>query len=383
MSTQSNHRMVSALHLGIVGLLASLTPLLTVPPAHGQSAGDRRVIIEGSELLGFDLPNGPQQVVAPLVSPLDGLAFAPDGRLFGLLLSFPKLTPPPPFAVLYTIDSTGATVDPVYLWISPYETFFDMAFATDGGFFLLTRGFPPGDPPQEVQYLRHIEPDTGNVISATIVPDQVEALAPSATGLWLLGRERLLHFDPVTTQIHDTGLTFYLVGEILHADSDSSGALWVITEPVIVAPPTSSYHRLDPATGAHRQLPDGHLGPMAIERRCQPSNTARCLLGGRFRATVGWRDFADRRGDATVAAAGSTDSALFWFFDPSNWEILVKVIDGCAENGHYWVFAAGTTDVEHTLEVTDLVTGQVFSTTNPLGRASEAITATDAFPSCP
>jgi hypothetical protein len=27
---------------------------------------------------------------------------------------------------------------------------------------------------------------------------------------------------------------------------------------------------------------------------------------------------------------GTDDSALFWFFEESNWEMLVKVLDGCS-----------------------------------------------------
>jgi hypothetical protein len=122
--------------------------------------------------------------------------------------------------------------------------------------------------------------------------------------------------------------------------------------------------------------------PIAIDRRCQPSATARCLQGGRFRATAHWRDHQGRTGDCQVAPRGSADSALFWFFDAANWELLVKVIDGCNNNGHFWVFAAGTTDVEYTLEVTDLHTGEVFTSTNPLGQAAPAVTATTAFEGC-
>ncbi len=41
----------------------------------------------------------------------------------------------------------------------------------------------------------------------------------------------------------------------------------------------------------------------------------------------------------------SPDSALFWMFAPGNWEVLVKVLDGCASNGRYWILSAGATDV--------------------------------------
>jgi hypothetical protein len=62
---------------------------------------------------------------------------------------------------------------------------------------------------------------------------------------------------------------------------------------------------------------------------------------------------------------------------------MVKVLDGCASNGHYWVFAAATTNVEYTLRVTDVLTGDVREYLNPLGNSSPAVTDTAAFAGCP
>ncbi|MCP4658622.1 MAG: hypothetical protein GY856_24695 [bacterium] len=82
-------------------------------------------------------------------------------------------------------------------------------------------------------------------------------------------------------------------------------------------------------------------------------------------------------------AYGSDDSGLLWFFDPDNWELLVKVLDGCAVNQRYWVFAAATTNVETTLEVTDSLSGQMKTYHNPLGTSAAAVTDTFAFATCP
>jgi hypothetical protein len=83
-----------------------------------------------------------------------------------------------------------------------------------------------------------------------------------------------------------------------------------------------------------------------------------------------------------VPLAGG-DSGAFWFFGFSNWEMLVKVLDGCGVNGHFWVFAAGSTDLEYTLRVTDTSTGNVQEYFNPLGGTATAITDTIAFADCP
>ncbi|MEM9593573.1 MAG: hypothetical protein AAGD06_04895 [Acidobacteriota bacterium] len=104
------------------------------------------------------------------------------------------------------------------------------------------------------------------------------------------------------------------------------------------------------------------------------------LADGRFEVEVVWRDDAGSTGRGVLARPPSEDSALFWFFERENWELMVKVLDGCAINQHHWVFSGATTDVEHTLTVRDTVTGAVRTYTNPLGTASPAVNDTAAFP---
>jgi hypothetical protein len=43
--------------------------------------------------------------------------------------------------------------------------------------------------------------------------------------------------------------------------------------------------------------------------------------------------------------------------NPNNPEVFVKLLDGTAINGEYWFFYGGLTDLEYTLTVTDIVTG--------------------------
>lgn len=79
----------------------------------------------------------------------------------------------------------------------------------------------------------------------------------------------------------------------------------------------------------------------------------------------------------------TVDTGSFWFFDDSNLELMVKVLDGCAVNGRHWVFAAGLTDVEVELDVTDAWTGQTKTYRNPLGTPFAPIQDTAAFATCP
>ena len=71
---------------------------------------------------------------------------------------------------------------------------------------------------------------------------------------------------------------------------------------------------------------------------------------GRFRITLRWTDHAGIDHDATATRL-TEESGQFWFFDPSNPELTIKVIDGTGVNGHWWVFASSMTDLGFTLSV--------------------------------
>lgn len=134
-------------------------------------------------------------------------------------------------------------------------------------------------------------------------------------------------------------------------------------------------------------LPDGFRFLLQTHRvtplGCEPTETRLCLQDGRFEVEVTWRDFEGGSGPGRVGEARTRDSGLFTFFAPDNWELQVKVLNGCALNDHFWVFAAGTTNVGWTLTVRDLVAEESWTATNPLGRVSPAVTDVGAFGRCP
>ena len=127
--------------------------------------------------------------------------------------------------------------------------------------------------------------------------------------------------------------------------------------------------------------------------KCAADEYTRCLRDSRFALTATWTkggdddggDDGDGDGDdgqarnATVVPAGTNGSGIFSFFDPANWEILVKVLDGCEANGHVWVFAASTTDLESVVRVEDTVTGEMREYRNAPGAAASAVTDNKAF----
>src|SRR4029078_7627566 len=121
----------------------------------------------------------------------------------------------------------------------------------------------------------------------------------------------------------------------------------------------------------------GRLTVFPNDGLCIPGATALCFQDRRFRAEM---QFVANGHPGTGRAVTLTDqTGFFWFFNPENVEAVVKVLDGCAINGHFWVFAAGLTNVETTLTVTDLLTGARSTFNNPAGTAFQPIQNTAAF----
>ena len=112
---------------------------------------------------------------------------------------------------------------------------------------------------------------------------------------------------------------------------------------------------------------------------CRADAETLCLRDSRFEVKMDWLSADGESGPGRVVDAGTNDSGLFQFFDPQNWEVLVKVLDGCAINQRTWVLGASTTDLGYRIRVTDTVTGESRSYVNEPGRPAPAITDTEAF----
>lgn len=98
----------------------------------------------------------------------------------------------------------------------------------------------------------------------------------------------------------------------------------------------------------------------------------------RFDASATWES-AEASG-AGLPRALTAASGGFSFFDPDNLEVQVKVLDGCAINGHFWVFVSGLTNLGVEVSVGDSLTRLGRSYTNPLGHLFEPVADTLAFP---
>ncbi len=193
-----------------------------------------------------------------------------------------------------------------------------------------------------------------------------------------------------------TGLSYSYQDELRIRAYDASGA--ALTEPLKIADIGTGVVDVsqgDTAEGRHADAAaseDGWVvswvrsaGASGIyAQRISPAcgSGIELCLGERFVAKVQWKASAiDAQGQGRPLDQVS-DSGSFWFFSPTNAELVVKVLDGTSINGKFWVFYGSLTDVEFDLQVTDRLTGLSRSYHNPAGTmASRA--DTEALPAGP
>ena len=91
---------------------------------------------------------------------------------------------------------------------------------------------------------------------------------------------------------------------------------------------------------------------------CLESGGQSCLQDGRFKVRA-WYDHEENQNRARIRDALVGDAAsLFYFFTFDNPELMVKVVDGCVLNGRYWVFGSAATDLNYSVLVEDMATGE-------------------------
>lgn len=261
------------------------------------------------------------------------------------------------------------------------EEVLDLKTDARGRLFLLTRA--RSSAPEVSHRLIELDPADGRQLGNLALPREVEALAAAPDGFWAASGGRIFSLDPATGELG--GPSFPLGNRGLYdMDVDSTGSLWFWDEGVC-SPPCPAFYRLDPYTGA---ITSGfgasdqavHMQDLAIRRGCPSDLGIACLQGGRFMAVVRFKDFAGVGGWARVAAGRSADTGIFSFFDTNNWELMVKVLNGCDLNGHFWVYASASTTIEYELQVFDNFLGTRRSYTNASGQVAVSVTDGSAFP---
>jgi hypothetical protein len=384
---------------GFNGLDAAIAPSgdLVVVWAHGpfvllrEQRPDGSWVTEPSRVLASDTisvgPTAPALFEPAVHTGLDGASrvFAVDGYAFpyqdrGHLLGVrvgPLLPNGDPSSLNpIAVPATGVDHDP------------DVARAADGSYLLVWGG----DPATQLPILPVPRPAVLAVryTASDLLPDGPVFVEETAAG----------QGAPAVDAMPGGG--YIVAWEVLSPGPrvrarrlDEEGT--ALDPPVALAPPQSwGQTAPDLAVGpgglvvtAWQEVPDPDVVPVqcpgeqvqvrSFQAACPGGGTV-CLAGGRFELAL--RYFDPRRGIAPANAAGSAltaDAGYFWFSAPDNVEVVVKVLDGRALNGHFWVFYGGLTDLGFDLEVVDTLTGakRKFSST-PGPMASRGVV--DALP---
>ena len=123
-----------------------------------------------------------------------------------------------------------------------------------------------------------------------------------------------------------------------------------------------------------------YVNVLPDEPACVQDTDTLCL-GDRFEVEVTWQT-PDGTAGAGKATRLTEDTGTFSFFNAANLELMVKVLDGCASNQHFWVFSGGLTNVGVELRVTDTQSGTVKTYTSALNTPYQPLQDTAAF-TCP
>lgn len=112
------------------------------------------------------------------------------------------------------------------------------------------------------------------------------------------------------------------------------------------------------------------------------TNSTQVCLSDRFQVTAGFVDQGGGSGSMNWDDYRA-NTGIAYFNDPNNAELVVKVLETCVINDHFWVFAGGLTDQEVDLRICDTQTGVEMRYFNRLKDAFQPITDVEAFATCP
>jgi hypothetical protein len=106
------------------------------------------------------------------------------------------------------------------------------------------------------------------------------------------------------------------------------------------------------------------LQPGSTRGSCRRDNFTLCLLSSRFRVQVGWTNQFDGSSGSGRAIASTDSTGFFYFTDPSNYELVVKILNF---GNVIKVFYGELTDLQFTITVIDTVSGAVKTYKNTPG----------------
>jgi hypothetical protein len=213
------------------------------------------------------------------------------------------------------------------------------------------------------------------------------------------GAQQMVSFDLTPFNVTTPGTSFFVgvgwsagvqfgPGHYLCADTNNP-----VVHPTFVADSATddwtnirSFFSSIDAIGVRTELQatGGGGGTCAIGT-CVENATTMCLAGGRFQVTSRFDppNDADALLDPAQAIRLTGDTGYFWFFDPNNVEVVIKVLNACPVNDRFWVFQGGLTNVNTQVTVCDTQTGVQKQYSNPQSTPFQPIQDTNAFATCP
>ena len=224
-----------------------------------------------------------------------------------------------------------------------------------------------------------IHDDDGCPSSALLAPAGVKASGQSAREIrvsWAAdaGRAKTMHLERRGDDGGFREIAMVPAGSSEYVDAGlPSGAMFQYRLRAESAEGLSEYSEI--AAGAT----DGAIGA------CKAGAQTLCLAGGRFEAKAAFRRGEGEPLRPALRAEGPAGArAGFFAFAPADdAELMLKVIDGCADTGHYAVQLAALTDGELAVSVRDTQSGRTWAFYNPPGKAAGVVRDVDAFGGCP
>ena len=212
--------------------------------------------------------------------------------------------------------------------------------------------------------------------SPPAAPAGLTAVPLSTSEIELVWQDRSNDETGFVIEVKVLGGTFEAVGT-LPANS-------TVAEVFNLSPATGYVFRVRAtnAEGTSAPTNEAQASTNTLPGSCVPGAQALCLANGRFQVDVDWA-FGDTSGKGQVVPnVASDNSGPFYIFQEANWELVVKVLDGCQINQRFWVFAGGLTNVQVLVRVVDTATGAVRHYFNPQNTAFQPVQDAGAFATC-
>ncbi len=219
-------------------------------------------------------------------------------------------------------------------------------------------------------------PDAPPPVPPPARPTRLEAVASSSSGGFLSWRDEAQDETGYEVEVSEDGIAFSLSDTL---PANATGTIFAGLQPL-----THRYYRVravnEGGSSAYSNTAQVTTdGPVEV---CVEDEMTLCLKNSRFRVSAQWTTAAQGTNPA-MAESLTGDTGYFWFFSQGNVEIVLKALEGCNSNEHFWVFATGLTNVGVEILVLDTSTGKAQTYVSPLGMAYQPVFDTEAFATCP